>query len=258
MESKDIVPGKEYALREASIEGGEFQHVRAIERVRSSKWRVEWIEPNPGLIDYVRSAAFVCPWPERKKVAKDERNAAKLKQEIAKSWPGDYHPLHNAVNGVLDSTGEDLVVYRGILSGPRDMFERVAARAGLEWEDGVNSYTDRYGECHHSWSKALELAKAFTVAEPHTVLLHIDIGERSLEIEASEPGNSYLLSLLEEYRAGWAIVRQWASFDADKQRLHEEITRLRDLLDKAIWKLRTSKDEKERIATWLSRAIKGG
>jgi hypothetical protein len=258
MESKDIVPGKEYAPREASVEGGEFQYVRAIERVRGSKWRVEWIEPNPGLVDYAKSIAFICPWSERKKVAKDERNAARLKEEIAKSWPGEYHPLDNAVNAVLDSTGEDLIVYRGILSGPLDMFERVAARAGLQWSDGVNSYTDRYGKCHHSWNKALELAKAFAAAEPHTVLLHIDIKERNLEIEAAEPGYSYLLSLLEEYRAAWAIVRQWASFDADKQRLHEEIKRLRDLLDQTVWKLRTSKDEPERVANWLSRAIKGG
>ena len=100
MESKEIIPGKEYALREGRAKTGDFQRVKAIERVRGRKWRVEWIEPNPGLVDHVSAMAIICPWSEHKKVAKDERREAILKKIVKEEWPGESHPLDDAVDNV--------------------------------------------------------------------------------------------------------------------------------------------------------------
>ena len=53
MDKKQIEIGKEYALREPVKAGVEFQHVKVLDHVRGSNWRVEWIDPNPGLVDFV-------------------------------------------------------------------------------------------------------------------------------------------------------------------------------------------------------------
>jgi hypothetical protein len=55
MQKSDIKAGTEYALREKRTLGTPFQRVRVIEHVRRNKWKVEWIDPNPGLVDYVES-----------------------------------------------------------------------------------------------------------------------------------------------------------------------------------------------------------
>lgn len=72
MGSKVIVPERVYALREGRAKTGDFQHVKVIERARGRKWRVKWIEPSPGLVDYVSAMAIIRLWSEHKKVTKDE------------------------------------------------------------------------------------------------------------------------------------------------------------------------------------------
>lgn len=233
-----------------------FQQVKVLEQVRG-KWKVEWIDPNPGLVDYVKSKTIICPWSERKAFEKDEQNASTMKEKVSRSWPGEKHPLNVATEEVITATGDQLILMKGVLEGRPDALERVAERARYKWP-GEFSYTDRHGECHHPWETALELAKAFAAAEPQTVLLHIDISERKWEVEATQPGNSYLLYLLEEYRAAWAVVRQWAGFDADRVRLQAEIERLRKLIDEAIWRLRKDGTDPENVSRWLSRSVKGG
>ena len=58
MLKSEIPPDIEYALRERPTIRDPFQHVRIIEHVRRSKWKGKWVEPNPGLVDYVESAQF--------------------------------------------------------------------------------------------------------------------------------------------------------------------------------------------------------
>jgi hypothetical protein len=57
MDKNNIEPGKHYAIREHPND--DLQHVKIVESVRSRKWRAEWIDPNPGLIDYVASCRGV-------------------------------------------------------------------------------------------------------------------------------------------------------------------------------------------------------
>ena len=42
------------------LPGVPFQRVRVIEHVRRNKWKVEWIDPDPGLVDYVESGRTAC------------------------------------------------------------------------------------------------------------------------------------------------------------------------------------------------------
>jgi hypothetical protein len=63
---------------------------------------------------------------------------------------------------------------------------------------------------------ALELAKAFAAAEPATVLLHLDLGERKWEIEAREPGGSHLLGQFGE-DGGFGLSAEPATQDAQAQ-----------------------------------------
>jgi hypothetical protein len=56
----DIVVGVEYGFRQKPRPANDLEHVRVLEKARS-KWRVEWIDPNPGLTDYVTSGQIVVP-----------------------------------------------------------------------------------------------------------------------------------------------------------------------------------------------------
>ena len=116
---------------------------------------------------------------------------------------------------------------------------------------------DRHGRHHLPWSSALELAEAFARNEPATVLDPIDTQEHEWATEARSPGNSYLIGLLTDYRAAWAIVRQWAGHDAAIAARETRITELEHLLTQTMWDLRRPKPDPERIAGRIDRALRG-
>ncbi|MGA2946804.1 MAG: hypothetical protein WA350_08495 [Candidatus Sulfotelmatobacter sp.] len=61
MLKSEINPRMDYALREKSAPDAPLQRVRIIEHIRGNKWKAEWVDPNPGLIDYVESGASDLP-----------------------------------------------------------------------------------------------------------------------------------------------------------------------------------------------------
>ena len=66
--------------------GAPMQRVRILEHVRVSKWRAEWIEPNPHLKDYVER---VCLEPVEKRFAVGELCGAasfRLSGDEAETW----------------------------------------------------------------------------------------------------------------------------------------------------------------------------
>ena len=74
MLKSEIHSGTDYALREKREIGVPFQRVRIIEHVRKNKWKAKWIEPNPGLVDYVESGQLIVPWKERKAFLREEES----------------------------------------------------------------------------------------------------------------------------------------------------------------------------------------
>lgn len=255
MQLSDIRIGQEYGYRDAPRQRGPLQQVKVIERVRS-KWKVEWIEPNPGLQDYVKSVNLVVRWKERRAFLRDEDSWERLEDVCDREWPGHEHPLSEAVDLVLGSTGENIWVgNRGELSAAPDVLERVTQRAGIKLEVQVPAFIDRTGEAHFPFEKAVTFAQAFAATEPETVLLGVEAAQRRWELEAREPGNYGLVSLVQRWKAGWALCRQWAGFDQALAERDAEIERLRRIIYDLGYELRRAGQDE--LAAKLERKVKG-
>jgi hypothetical protein len=227
---RDIKVGDEYGYREVPRHQTPLERVRVLERVRS-QWRVEWIQPNPGLRDYVKTASLVVPWVDRTKFLRDESNRARLLEACA-SWPGHEHPVSEAVTTVLSVTGEDIEVgNRGVVSVHGDVLHRLGARAHFDFSVSAPAYQDRSGMIQLPFDTALDFAQAFAQAEPQSVLLQVESEERQYETKAREPGNSDLIPLVHRWRAQWALCREWAGRDETLAQRDAEIERLRRILD---------------------------
>jgi hypothetical protein len=253
--STAIVPGKLYAVREP---GQALRKAKAIELVRRGKWRVEFVDEDPPLIDYARAAHILCPWKEHKALLRDEERFARLKSVSDRTFPGDDHPLDHAVMWVLDSTGEPgLGAMHGWMGASPDTWERLCARAGLPDlpDEHRVVYTDRTGEVIAPWQTVLAVCKAFADAEPRTVLRHVEEEERRLHLASLDPATSYVLELLERYRPAFALLRSWAGFNVALAEKDEEIDRLRKIISRTIHELRRSGHDD--LARKVERLLKG-
>ena len=255
MQSSAIETGKEYALREPRGPNQSLQRVRVIEHTRGSRWKVEWIDPNPGLTDYVDSGWILIPWKDHKALLRDEENKRQFREYNVREGFVKDSPFDNLLSEVFENTGEsDLSYYRGTLSGKREALERVKARAGIAADETFPySYTDRHGQLHVPYPGALKIAKAFCMKEPSAVLAHVEATEREWGQQVSRPGKEYLVGLLNQYRASWAIIRQWAGHDAAVAQREKYIERLERLVWDAIYALQRAGADSE--AARLRKAI---
>lgn len=258
MQKSEIHIGQEYALREARTPDAPIQHVRILQHIRGKKWKAEWIEPNPGLIEYVESQNLLALWKERKKILLDEQRERQLRDENERCGYQSDSPLDNAVTAVFESVGESgISFYRGSLSANPEALERIKLRARLkDLPMTPPAYQDRHGTTHLPYAAALEIAKAFCAVEPSTVLVGIESTERRWHQEAREPGNDYLVSLLNEYRAAWALIRQWAGHDAAIAQREARIEQLERLVWDAIYALQKAGLDRE--VDRLRRAMQRG
>jgi hypothetical protein len=96
------------------------------------------------------------------------------------------------------------------------------------------------------------LAREFSAAEPAAVLVDVQATEREWETKAHH-GEDYVVSLLNEYRASWALLRQWAGHDAAIAQREAEIQRLERLIWDAVYALQKAGLDNE--AFRLRRAI---
>ena len=255
MQKSEIQVGKEYALREGKNPNTPVQRVKIIQHVRGKKWKAEWIDPNPGLVDYVESQNLLVPWKEQKAFFRDEERAHRLHADNEQQGYKEDSPMAHVLYEVFESLGEkDLSFYRGVLSGRPDALDRVKERAGFDrTKASTFAYVDRHRTIHIPYTEALELAKAFCISEPSTILLNIETTEREWVQKASQPGNDYMLPLLNEYRASWAIIRQWTGYEAAIAQKEAQIQRLERLVSDAIYALQ--KAGLDDLANRLRRAL---
>ncbi len=235
MQKSEITPGQEYALREVPRSNTPFHHVRILQHVRGSKWKAEWIEPNPGLVDYVESKTLIVGWKHRKAFLRDETAQSRFDEE----------------NERLGYKG-----YCGDLRGSPEALDRVRVRAKVEVsKTSPYRYVDRFGTIHVPVDEALALAQAFCAAEPAAVLPHVEATEREWSVKASRPGGEYMVSLLNEYRAAWALIRQWAGHDPAVAQREAHIQRLERLVWDAIYALQRAglDSESHRLRRALAR-----
>ena len=113
-----IKPGTEYAFREQRAPGTSFQRVRIIQHVRGTKWGAQWIDPSPGLVDYVDSGQLVVPWKEHKAFLKEEASVESLRQHNQRLGYDENSPISRALYQGFESVGDEASFYRGILTGP--------------------------------------------------------------------------------------------------------------------------------------------
>jgi hypothetical protein len=255
MQKSEIKVGKEYVLREKRGPDAPLQRIKISEHVRGKKWKAEWIDPNPGLIDYVESQNLIVSWKGRKAYFRDEEKSRQLQADNERHEYREDSPLANVLYAVFESLGEkDLCFYRGCLSGRAEALDRVKERASFSPEhDSEHAYVDRFGTMHIPYAEALELAKAICISEPNTVLVNIESREREWAQKVSQPGNEYILSLLNEFRASWAIIRQWAGYDAAISQKEAQIQRLERLVLDAVYALQKAGIDDE--ANRLRRAL---
>jgi hypothetical protein len=251
----DIKPGAEYALRERRSPGAPLQRVRILQHVRGKKWKAEWIEPNPGLVDYVESQNLIALWKDRRSVLRDEECNERIRRHNDALGYSEQSPIANALSEVFEAVGEkDLSFYKGILSGSADALERVKDRAGIDrTKASPLAYVDRDGTSHTPFDEALELAKAFCAKEPSAVLVQVETTEEEWSRKATAPGGDYRVGLLNEYRAAWALIRQWAGHDAAIAQREDRIKRLERLVWDAIYALQKAGQDDQ--AKRLRRAI---
>ncbi len=252
MHKPDIAPDGQYALREKR--SAPIQQVRIIEHVRGNRWRAEWIDPNPGLVHYVESGHLLCLWKQLKAFLREESDADRLKQHnVECGWERE-SPVDSALYVVYENAGDTLSYYRGVLSSKPEPLERLKTRAGIPIEkSSPYAYTDRAGTIHMPFDEAVEIARRFCAAEPAVVLASIEATEQEWAREAAQPGEKHMVSLLNEYRASWALLRQWAGQDAAIAQRETEIQRLERLVLDAIYALQKAGLDKE--SARLRRAI---
>jgi|SRR5690348_14787051 hypothetical protein len=209
----EIKSGGEYAIRESPKAGSPIQRVRIVGHIRGHKWKVQWIDPNPGLVDYAESRQLIVPWKGLKAFLKEETASERLREHNRHFGYNENSPVVKALYEVFESLGDDVDFYKGVLTGSLEALGRVKTRAGTK--DKVSSpaaYLDRQGIHHLPFDDALDLAKSLCAAEPSTVLVNIEASEREWSQRASRPGEGHMIGLLNEYRAAWALIRQWAGF----------------------------------------------
>jgi hypothetical protein len=257
MLKSEINPRTDYALREKSTPDAPLQRVRIIEHIRGNKWKAEWVDPNPGLIDYVESGHLICRWKDHKAFLREEADAKRLRQRNGEIGYEFESPLDKAVHQVFDSVGDDVEFDRGVLWGTVEGLERVKQRAGVpSMPNSPFAYTSRSGKMHFPFDYALELARKFCASEPATVLVGVETTEREWARQAATPGDEYIVPLLNDYRASWALLRQWAGHDAAVAQREAEIQRLERLVWDAVYALEKAGLDSE--AARLRRAIEKG
>lgn len=88
------------------------------------------------------------------------------------------------------------------------------------------------------------------------MLLQVDGAQREYETQAREPGNAYMVPLVNRWRAGWALCHQWAGFDQALAERDAEIERLRRIIDDTRYELRRAGQDD--LAARLDRKLRGG
>ena len=257
MQKSDIKPKTEYALREKRTPGTPFQRVLVIEHARRNKWKVEWIGPNPSLVDYVESGKLVVPWKEHKAFLKEEENAQRIQEHnVRHGYDNDDSPVANALQQVFESVGDDVYFDKGSVVGLPEAVDRIRKRARLDAsQESPVAYVDRRGRLHLPFDVALDLGRKFCAAEPSTVLVGVEATERGWSQKADR-GEDYIVSLLNEYRASWALIRQWAGHDAAVAQREAEIQRLERLVWDAVYALQKAGLDSE--AARLRRRVEKG
>jgi hypothetical protein len=236
--------GEQYGFRERPrFEDAPLQCIQLLRHIRGRKWQARWIDTHPGLNDYINSAQIVIPWKDREAFLQEERDREAMSQhnEDIGFQPGS--ALSEAIHDVFENIGESghFDINHGSMSGSIDVIERLRVRAKLTEADlgpsTSHAYIERSGRLRLPYECALKFARAFCMQEPAGVLANLEASERDFSLRSTNPDNAYLIPLLNEFRASWAIVRQWCGLDAAIAAREKRISDLEKLVWDAVYVL---------------------
>jgi hypothetical protein len=178
------------------------------------------------------------PWKDHKALLKDEQNAEHLAGRNRQDGYEDGSPLAEAVFQVFEAIHDSIGMRKGVLVGDSEALLRVRERArDTDAGEPVGAYVDRKSLVHWPFRAGLELARKFCAAEPSTILVEIEGTEREWAAKAQRPGEEYIIPLLNQYRASWALIRQWTGHDPAVAEREAYIERLQRLVWDAIYAL---------------------
>lgn len=251
----EITPRGEYGFREKPVKHTDLEHVRVLEYIRGNRWKVEWIDPNPGLVHYAESGQLVCIWKDRRAFLDEEERRQRLKKRNEQQGYSDDSTIAGALYDVFESLGEkDVTFYKGDVLCTPEAIERVRIRAKMEFDEpSPYAYTDRRGTIHLPFEEGLAIAKRFCAVEPGAVLASVEATERTFAREIRTPGTEHTVSLLNKFQASAAMIRQWTGHDPAIAQREEHIQMLERLVWDAIYALQKAGQDKE--AARLRRAL---
>jgi hypothetical protein len=226
MLKSELKSGVEYAFREKRVSGAPLERIKLIQHVRGSRWKAKWIDTHPGLVDYVTTAQILVAWKEHKQFLQEENDLAHLR-----GYDGNF-PVCEALQQVFESVKDGISYDRGILLTTLEPLNRLRARSRLsEYVLQSPAFQSRDDTLRLPHDQAEELARTFCMAEPAPVLIDIETTERNWSMDVARPGNEYLVPLLNQYRASWAIIRQWCGTDAAVAERDKRI----EILERLVW-----------------------
>ncbi len=239
MQRADIIIGEEYGLRENRQLGAPLQRIRIVQHVRGTKWRAEWVEPNPGLVDYVDGRTLLVRWSESAAFIADESSERCVREHIRANGYDEESPVAGALYTVFEAAGDKVQFYGGQLNGPPDALVRVRIRASIDpLERTELEYVDRHGIVHVPLAGTIALAQAFCAADAEAVVSYLEVRERSPDSPEflRTPGAAQFLA---RQRAACALVLQWCG-TGHSALVRRETQRLRQLVLDAAEALQTA------------------
>jgi len=232
MVGSELIAGAEYGFREKRNPGSPLTRIKLIQHVRGARWKAKWIDTHPGLVDYVTTKQILVPWKDHKRFLEEERDQARLREHNVEAGYKAASPVTDALQQIFETAGDEISYDNGILRTSVDALNRMRSRCRLpEYQLQPPAFQSRDGSLYLPHGQAEQLGRAFCMAEPSPVLIEIEATERKWCTEASRPGNEYQVSLLNQYRASWAIIRQWCGFDASMAERDKRI----EVLERLVW-----------------------
>lgn len=117
------------------------------------------------------------------------------------------------------------------------------------------AFVDDMGNAQLTFHAAYRLATELAKREPDTVTMEVEAREEELRAGGYGPGERWQHDWLRDQRPAFALMRQWAGFSSELDRLQEEVDRVRGLLYSAALELERA--GKAREARTLQRALEG-
>jgi len=115
-----------------------------IEHIRKNKWKAKWIEPNPGLIDYIESGQLIVPWKERKAFLKEQESAERLRNRNRALGYAEESPVAKALYGIFENVGDEVSFYRGFCAAEPAAVPASVESTEREWSQDARRPGEEY------------------------------------------------------------------------------------------------------------------